>query len=108
MPAALTFSSSRSHRSFKPVCKHSLIHNSAPEDDFTSIHVRQVGDFSKSLGPLFGIAMGSGISKQDQLSSEYVSQVTCNCEMPRLMVDGPYGAPADVRSSYHYRHIHIP
>ncbi|TIB75270.1 general substrate transporter [Wallemia mellicola] len=74
---------------------HPFTITSAPEDDFTSIHVRQVGDFSKSLGPLFGIAMGSGISKQDQLSSEYVSQVTCNCEMPRLMVDGPYGAPAD-------------
>ncbi|TIB36257.1 hypothetical protein E3P81_00018 [Wallemia ichthyophaga] len=74
---------------------YQLISHSAPEDEFISVHVRQVGDFSKSLGALFGVAMNSGTGKQDDLSSDYVSQVICNCKMPKFLVDGPYGAPAD-------------
>ncbi|TIB04742.1 hypothetical protein E3P92_03307 [Wallemia ichthyophaga] len=74
---------------------HPFTITSAPEDEFISVHVRQVGDFSKSLGALFGVAMNSGTGKQDDLSSDYVSQVICNCKMPKFLVDGPYGAPAD-------------
>ena len=44
--------------------------------------------------------MDSGSSKQEELSSEYISEVICNCDMPRLLVDGPYGAPAEVRQLF--------
>lgn len=79
---------------------NSHLNFSAPEDDYISIHIRQVGDFSIKLGSLFGVVMDSGSSKQEELSSEYISEVICNCDMPRLLVDGPYGAPAEVRQLF--------
>jgi NADPH oxidase 1 len=65
---------------------HPFTITSAPSDPYVSIHIRQVGDFTKSLGQVLGTAAGSdGIEKA----------IANGRHMPTLRVDGPFGAPAE-------------
>lgn len=65
---------------------HPFTITSAPSDPYVSIHIRQVGDFTKSLGHVLGTAAGNdGIEKA----------IANGRNMPTLRVDGPFGAPAE-------------
>ena len=60
------------------------------------MHVRQVGDFTRALGD----ALGAGPS-QSKLYNEvdpmgmYEVALQAGQKMPRIKIDGPYGAPAE-------------
>ncbi|XP_053568192.1 NADPH oxidase 3 [Bombina bombina] len=56
---------------------HPFTLTSAPEEQFFSVHVRSVGDWTKELFTVFGI--------DNHLSME-------PWQLPRLAVDGPYGS----------------
>jgi len=65
-------------------------------DPYISIHVRQVGDFTKSLAN----ALGAGPSQADLYDEldpmgMYEIALRQGQKMPRLRIDGPYGAPAE-------------
>ncbi|PPJ54772.1 hypothetical protein CBER1_04041 [Cercospora berteroae] len=75
---------------------HPFTITSCPFDPYVSIHVRQVGDFTRSLAN----ALGAGPEQQalyDDLDPMGMYEVALNNgqEMPRLRIDGPYGAPAE-------------
>lgn len=75
---------------------HPFTITSCPFDPYISIHVRQVGDFTRSLAN----AVGAGPEQQklyDELDplGMYEVALTNGQEMPRLRIDGPYGAPAE-------------
>jgi NADPH oxidase len=53
---------------------HPFTVTSAAEDDYVSVHIRQVGDWTKALANKF---------------AKYPEDI------PRLSIDGPYGSPAD-------------
>ena len=75
---------------------HPFTITSCPFDPYISIHVRQVGDFTKALGD----ALGCGPAQQkdyedlDKLGM-YEIALTNGQEMPAIRIDGPYGAPAE-------------
>jgi len=61
---------------------HPFTITSTPYEDFVSIHIRQVGDFTKALGHRLGCSSSSTYKANDIL-------------LPALRIDGPYGAPAE-------------
>ena len=65
---------------------HPFTITSAPADPYVSIHIRQVGDFTKRLGQVLGTqAVSAGVE----------SALANGRNMPTLRVDGPFGAPAE-------------
>ncbi|KAK3629501.1 hypothetical protein LTR56_018040 [Elasticomyces elasticus] len=75
---------------------HPFTITSCPFDPYISVHVRQVGDFTRSLAS----ALGAGpeqASLYDELDPMGMYEVALQngVEMPRLRIDGPYGAPAE-------------
>jgi NADPH oxidase 1 len=77
---------------------HPFTITSCPYDPYVSVHVRQVGDFTRALGD----AVGAG-SAQSKLYEDLTADPTAMFEialqngqqMPELRIDGPYGAPAE-------------
>ncbi|MCJ1362329.1 hypothetical protein MMC16_001432 [Acarospora aff. strigata] len=75
---------------------HPFTITSCPFDPYVSIHVRQVGDFTRALGD----ALGAGPIQSKEFEGldpmgMYEIAVQNGQTMPRLRVDGPYGAPAE-------------
>ncbi|KAI1771165.1 putative FAD binding protein [Hypoxylon cercidicola] len=75
---------------------HPFTITSCPYDPYVSVHVRQVGDFTRALGD----AVGAG-SAQAKLyegvdpMGMYEVALQNGQQMPMLRIDGPYGAPAE-------------
>jgi NADPH oxidase len=75
---------------------HPFTITSCPFDPYISIHVRQVGDFTRALGD----ALGAG-SAQSKLYDDvdpmgmYEVALQNGQQMPQIKIDGPYGAPAE-------------
>ena len=75
---------------------HPFTITSCPFDPYISIHVRQIGDWTRSLGD----ALGAGPSQAKEfdgldLMGIYEIALQNGQEMPAIRVDGPYGAPAE-------------
>ncbi|KAL1898512.1 hypothetical protein Sste5346_003416 [Sporothrix stenoceras] len=75
---------------------HPFTITSCPYDPYVSVHVRQVGDFTRALGDAVGA--GSAQAKLyegvDPLGM-YEVALQNGQQMPALRIDGPYGAPAE-------------
>jgi len=87
---------------------HPFTITSAPKDPYVSIHIRQVGDFTRALGDRLGVgpsvvaAMTSaaikGSEKSEQVGStrgDFVEIDSNNVSLPTVRIDGPFGAPAE-------------
>ncbi|KAI9682971.1 MAG: hypothetical protein M1829_006407 [Trizodia sp. TS-e1964] len=75
---------------------HPFTITSCPFDPYVSIHVRQVGDWTRALGD----ALGAGASQAklyDSMDPMGVFEIALQNGqvMPRIKIDGPYGAPAE-------------
>lgn len=77
---------------------HPFTITSCPFDPYISIHVRQVGDFTRALGD----ALGAGNAQAKVYEAEgndpygmYEVALQNGQTMPDLRIDGPYGAPAE-------------
>ncbi|KAI9870491.1 MAG: hypothetical protein M1830_004165 [Pleopsidium flavum] len=75
---------------------HPFTITSCPFDPYVSVHVRQVGDFTRAVGDALGA--GSFQSKDyeglDPMGM-YEIALQNGQTMPKLRIDGPYGAPAE-------------
>jgi len=89
---------------------HPFTITSAPEDPYVSVHIRQVGDWTRALGESLGVgpsvvaamtqaAMNgsekdekSGMSRGDFVELEASGNSN---PLPAVRIDGPYGAPAE-------------
>ncbi|KAA8523362.1 hypothetical protein F0562_009785 [Nyssa sinensis] len=84
--------------SISPFEWHPFSITSAPGDDYLSVHIRTVGDWTQELKQVFtednGSACVIGRAKFGQLGN--VDQRG----LPRLLVDGPYGAAAQDYRNY--------
>ncbi|KAJ4708846.1 putative Respiratory burst oxidase [Melia azedarach] len=78
---------------------HPFSITSAPGDDYLSVHIRIVGDWTQELKRVYTEEDDStcmiGRAKFGQ-----VGHVNNNTLQPKLFVDGPYGAPAQDYSNY--------
>ncbi|KAF7836832.1 respiratory burst oxidase-like protein E [Senna tora] len=73
---------------------HPFSITSAPGDDYLSVHIRTVGDWTQELKQLFTEDKSPRRAKLGQLvQMDQTGQ-------PRLLVDGPYGAPAQDYQNY--------
>src|ERR1700712_2012109 len=75
---------------------HPFTITSCPYDPYVSVHVRQLGDFTRDLAN----ALGAGplqAKLYDSLDPNgmYEIAVEQGQRMPTLRIDGPYGAPAE-------------
>ena len=75
---------------------HPFTITSCPFDPYISIHVRQVGDWTKALGDALGCGPAQAKEFGD-LDSNGIYEIALKSgqEMPAIRVDGPYGAPAE-------------
>lgn len=75
---------------------HPFTITSCPFDPYVSVHIRQVGDFTRALGDRVGA--GSAQSKLyegvDPMGM-YEVALQNGQKMPAIRIDGPYGAPAE-------------
>ncbi len=78
---------------------HPFTLTSAPEEDYISVHVRMVGNFTKALGKALGC--DDGKSGRDagakKARSEVVSMAPGGLQklLPRIYVDGPFGSASE-------------
>ena len=75
---------------------HPFTITSCPYDDYLSVHMRQVGDWTRAVGD----ALGAGPTQAKEYDGldpmgMYEIAVQNGQEMPSIRVDGPYGAPAE-------------
>lgn len=75
---------------------HPFTITSCPYDPYVSIHIRQVGDFTRALGD----AVGAGAAQAKMYEGVdpmgmYEVALQNGQQMPAIQIDGPYGAPAE-------------
>ncbi|KQK09605.1 respiratory burst oxidase homolog protein A [Brachypodium distachyon] len=76
---------------------HPFSITSAPGDDYLSIHVRQLGDWTRELKRVFSAACEPPVSgKSGLLRADETTKKT----LPKLRIDGPYGSPAQDYGKY--------
>jgi NADPH oxidase len=73
---------------------HPFTITSCPSDNYISVHIRQVGDFTKALAELLGINDDPRYAGMDPMGV-YEVAVQNGTRLPLLRIDGPYGAPAE-------------
>lgn len=76
---------------------HPFSITSAPDDDFLSIHIRQLGDWTHELKRVFAEACEPSVSGKSGLLR---ADENTKKSMPKLLIDGPYGAPAQDYRKY--------
>lgn len=70
---------------------------SAPEEDYISVHIRVVGDFTGALAKAVGCDFDSKDEKSEKgaSGSGKVVPPPLNRVLPRVMVDGPFGSASE-------------
>ncbi|XP_073120729.1 respiratory burst oxidase homolog protein A-like isoform X1 [Henckelia pumila] len=76
---------------------HPFSITSAPGDDYLSIHIRQLGDWTHELKKVFSEACEAPVSGKSGLLR---ADETTKKSLPKLLIDGPYGAPAQNYRKY--------
>lgn len=71
---------------------HPFTLTSAPEEDYISVHVRVVGDFTLALATALGCDMSK---KSEKDVGATVIPPPLNRVLPRVMIDGPFGSASE-------------
>ncbi|KAI9883164.1 MAG: hypothetical protein M1823_005078 [Watsoniomyces obsoletus] len=83
---------------------HPFTLTSAPEEDYISVHIRCVGDFTTSLAAVLGCDFDNGTTDPTSSAVVGVNRVTSNSPdidptlrkvLPRLYIDGPFGSASE-------------
>ncbi|KAG4916849.1 hypothetical protein JHK87_054406 [Glycine soja] len=80
--------------------RHPFSITSAPGDDYVSVHIRTLGDWTSQLKAVFAKACQPASSDQSGLLRADMLQGNNIPRMPKLVIDGPYGAPAQDYKNY--------
>ncbi|KAJ7553076.1 hypothetical protein O6H91_06G083900 [Diphasiastrum complanatum] len=88
--------------SISPFQWHPFSITSAPSDDFLSVHVRTLGDWTQEMKRVFSeVCEPPTGDKSGLLRAEYlIGDGTSPSRFPKLRIDGPYGAPAQDYQEY--------
>ncbi|VAH08283.1 unnamed protein product [Triticum turgidum subsp. durum] len=84
---------------------HPFSITSAPGDDYLSVHIRTLGDWTTELRNLFGKACEEEVNSKKATLSRLETTVIAegadeNTRFPKIFVDGPFGAPAQNYKKY--------
>ncbi|XP_010475733.1 PREDICTED: respiratory burst oxidase homolog protein B [Camelina sativa] len=83
-----------------PLQWHPFSITSASGDDYLSIHIRTLGDWTSQLKSLFSKVCQLPSTSQSGLFIADIGQANNITRFPRLLIDGPYGAPAQDYRNY--------
>ncbi|KAJ4290873.1 hypothetical protein N0V90_010069 [Kalmusia sp. IMI 367209] len=72
---------------------HPFTLTSAPEEDYISVHVRMVGDFTRALGKALGCNLDKG--KGEKGEKDGATEVALRQILPRVYIDGPFGSASE-------------
>lgn len=81
---------------------HPFSITSSPGDDFLSVHIRTLGDWTNEMKSIFSKVCKppqqgrSGLLRAEQV----LGAVDQSARFPKLFIDGPYGAPAQNYKNY--------
>ncbi|KAJ8759373.1 hypothetical protein K2173_006893 [Erythroxylum novogranatense] len=79
---------------------HPFSITSAPGDDYLSVHIRTLGDWTRQLKTVFSeVCQAPPAGKSGLLRADHM-QGGNNPSFPKIMIDGPYGAPAQDYKKY--------
>ncbi|XP_044462711.1 respiratory burst oxidase homolog protein D-like [Mangifera indica] len=79
---------------------HPFSITSAPGDDYLSVHIRTVGDWTRQLRTVFSqVCQPPPAGKSGLLRADFM-QGGSNPSFPKILIDGPYGAPAQDYKQY--------
>jgi hypothetical protein len=86
-------------------CRHPFSITSAPGDDYLSVHIRTLGDWTSELRNLFGKACQAQVTSKKATLTRLETTVVADAQIedtrfPRVYIDGPYGAPAQNYKKY--------
>ncbi|KAG6478106.1 respiratory burst oxidase homolog protein C-like [Zingiber officinale] len=82
---------------------HPFSITSAPQDDYVSVHIRTLGDWTRQLKSVFSqVCQPPTSGKSGLLRADYDDDSSngASRSFPRLLIDGPYGAPAQDYKQY--------
>ncbi|XP_023520753.1 respiratory burst oxidase homolog protein D-like [Cucurbita pepo subsp. pepo] len=80
---------------------HPFSITSAPEDDYLSVHIRTLGDWTRQLKTVFSeVCQPPQAGKSGLLRAEFMQGGAQNPKFPKILIDGPYGAPAQDYKKY--------
>lgn len=82
---------------------HPFSITSAPQDDYVSVHIRTLGDWTRELKNVFSrVCRPPTEGKSGLLRAEYDrdGSAVANPSFPKVLIDGPYGAPAQDYKQY--------
>ncbi|KAG5067124.1 hypothetical protein AAZX31_04G185700 [Glycine max] len=80
---------------------HPFSITSAPGDDYLSVHIRTLGDWTRSLKVKFSeCCQPPDNGKSGLLRAEYLQGDRSPSTLPKVLIDGPYGAPAQDYKQY--------
>jgi NADPH oxidase len=68
---------------------------SAPEEDYISVHIRVVGDFTSALAKAVGCDFETTGTKPGGKVLGTAANPPLNRVLPRVMVDGPFGSASE-------------
>ncbi|KAI0767365.1 NADPH oxidase [Fomes fomentarius] len=77
---------------------HPFTLTSAPEEDYISVHIRVVGDFTKAFAKAIGCEFDKGRGEKGDAGGKVVGTAAnppINRVLPRVMVDGPFGSASE-------------
>jgi len=74
---------------------HPFTLTSAPEEDYISVHIRVVGDFTSELAKAVGCDFDKGKKDDKTALGGRVVPSPINRVLPRVMVDGPFGSASE-------------
>ncbi|KAG8388180.1 hypothetical protein BUALT_Bualt02G0099000 [Buddleja alternifolia] len=79
---------------------HPFSITSAPMDDYLSVHIRTLGDWTRQLKVVFSkVCQPPPSGKSGLLRADFL-QGENNPNFPRVLIDGPYGAPTQDYKDY--------
>ncbi|KAF2311612.1 hypothetical protein GH714_025261 [Hevea brasiliensis] len=80
---------------------HPFSITSAPGDDYLSVHIRTLGDWTRQLKTIFSqVCQPPDTGKSGLLRAEGLQGNNNPICFPRVLIDGPYGAPAQDYKKY--------
>ncbi|CAH2044852.1 unnamed protein product [Thlaspi arvense] len=86
-------------RAVSPFEWHPFSITSAPGDDYVSVHIRTLGDWTRKLRTVFSeVCKPPTAGKSGLLRAE--GGDSGNIAFPKILIDGPYGAPAQDYKKY--------
>ncbi|KAL5983808.1 hypothetical protein ACLOJK_017900 [Asimina triloba] len=78
---------------------HPFSLTSAPGDDYVSVHIRNRGDWTKRIHSVFSeVCVPAPRDQSGLLKADLQEDTDTKC--PKILIDGPYGAPAQDYTDY--------